>query len=150
MAKTQEKPLSDKRQHFVDEYCSNGGNASQAYKKAYPTAKTGHRQNGQRLITNDYIKEAIKVKLTENKVKNEINVEIQRQETIKLRDAAYDAKQYSAAITANDQLNKHAGFYALDNEQQSQSKALTEAQEAEYKEFIAWKRRQMLRPVKAG
>ena len=30
------KPLSDKRQAFIDEYCINGFNATQAYKKAYP------------------------------------------------------------------------------------------------------------------
>ena len=53
-------------------------------------------------------------------------------------------------IRAQENLGKNVGWFQADNEQQSQSKALTEAQEAEYEEFRVWKHRQMLRPVQAG
>jgi flavin-binding protein dodecin len=53
------KPLTDKRQAFVEEYCNNGYNASEAYKKAYPKVKSGWNKHASRLMTKDDIRQAI-------------------------------------------------------------------------------------------
>lgn len=46
-----DKPLSHKRQAFVEEYCVNGHNATQAYGKAYPDCqKEGWDGHGARLV----------------------------------------------------------------------------------------------------
>ena len=55
-----DKPLSDKRQAFVNEYCINGHNATQAYKKAYPGCNGGWDKLCSRLMGNDGVKAAIK------------------------------------------------------------------------------------------
>ena len=51
--------LSDKHQAFVQAYCNNGYNATKAYKTTYPDCKSGHRQAGNRLLTNGDIRKAI-------------------------------------------------------------------------------------------
>lgn len=51
--------MTDKRQHFVSEYCTNGHNASAAYHIAYPNCKVGWDRLGHRLMGYDEIKQAI-------------------------------------------------------------------------------------------
>jgi phage terminase small subunit len=52
-------PINDKQRAFINEYMINGHNATKAYKKAYPDCKSGHKQNGSRLLTNDDILKTI-------------------------------------------------------------------------------------------
>ena len=139
-----DKPLSDKQEAFCQSYCNNGFNASQAYKKVY-NAKNGWDKHSAKLMVKYGIKERIKDIRAANKAENELTVELQRQVTINLRNEAQTAGNYSAALTANDQLNKHCGFYLADNEQQRERAELDEQQEADLQAFIAWKHRQMLR-----
>ena len=56
---TSTKPLSAPRLHFCRIYVTNGHNGAQAYKEAYPNAKSGHDAHAARLIVNDSIKQEI-------------------------------------------------------------------------------------------
>ncbi len=68
--------LTGKQRLFVDEYCSNGMNASKAYKTAYPDCKTGWRCHGAKNMTKHNIKQAISKYMAENKAKIEHNRDI--------------------------------------------------------------------------
>jgi hypothetical protein len=52
-------PINNKQQAFINEYMVNGHNATQAYVKAYPDAKTGHRASSARLLANVSVSKAI-------------------------------------------------------------------------------------------
>ncbi|KKM05812.1 hypothetical protein LCGC14_1750360 [marine sediment metagenome] len=54
-----ERPLTNKRIHFCAEYTTNGHNASQAYKTAFPRVVSGWNAHGARLIAKDSIKQEI-------------------------------------------------------------------------------------------
>jgi hypothetical protein len=69
-------PLSNKQQAFVGEYCINGLNASEAYRKAYPQAKSGWNAHGARLIAKDSITKAISKINAAKQAKVEYNYEI--------------------------------------------------------------------------
>ena len=138
-------PINDKQEGFCQNYVDNGGNATKAYLDAGYADTKAVRFNACRLITKDNIKDRLKAIVRERKAKSEVTVAIQKQETIKLRDAAYDAKQYSAAITANDQLNKHAGFYLADNLQHAEATALDATLKAELDDYKGHRRLKLLR-----
>ena len=72
--------LSDKRQAFVDEYCKNGYNATQAYKAAYPNCKGGWDKLGPRLMGKDGIKQAIMAKRAKEQAKIDYNYNIAMEE----------------------------------------------------------------------
>ena len=61
--------LSDKQQDFVNEYCSNGYNASKAYKTAYPNSKGEWDKLGPRWRVKEGIKQAIAEKEADKQVK---------------------------------------------------------------------------------
>ncbi|KKM98537.1 hypothetical protein LCGC14_1156940 [marine sediment metagenome] len=55
-----DRPLTLGQIDFVSHICTDAvNNGSLAYQKAYPNCKSGHRQNARRLLTYDYIKQAI-------------------------------------------------------------------------------------------
>lgn len=64
-----DKPLSDKRQSFVNEYCVNDNHVGNAYKKAYPDCNGGWDRLGHRLMKNDEVRAAIQA------IKDETNAE---------------------------------------------------------------------------
>ena len=53
------RPLTNKQEAFCEEYCNNGYNATQAYKKAYPDCKGGWHKLGSRLMAKDGIRTRI-------------------------------------------------------------------------------------------
>lgn len=59
MAKKKTKKLTANRELFCREYIISRS-PSDAYKKAYPNCKSGHRQAGNRLLTNVDVKDFIK------------------------------------------------------------------------------------------
>ncbi len=116
--------MNENRQIFVNTYQTNGYNATQAYKVAYPKCKSGHKQAGQRLLTFVDIKEAI------DKAKKDL------QEWLKggceLCDKLFE-EQYQASVLAKDRTNaircvenkaKNVGYNALDNAQKAEEAKL--------------------------
>ena len=123
--------MNENRQIFINAYLTNGYNATQAYKTAYPNCKSGWSAHGARLIAIGSIKEAI------TKAKEQL------EEWLKggreLCDRLFE-DQYKASITAKDRTNaircvenkaKNVGYYALDNAQRTEQAKLdkTEAKE---------------------
>ena len=81
-----ERP-SIRQMGFVEHFCTDAlNNGSLAYKYAYPLCKSGHRQNAQRLITKDYIKQAIADYKAEIRAKKGFTVE----DVHKLYEGAYE------------------------------------------------------------
>lgn len=123
--------MNENRQIFINAYMTNGYNATQAYKTAYPNCKTGHQQNGSRLMLNVVIKEAI------DKAKEDLKEWLEGGR--KLVDKLF-SDQYKASVSANDRTNavrcvenkaKNVGYYALDNAQRVEQVKLDKAEAAE-------------------
>lgn len=146
MAITQEKA-----ERIAQEYSKTGFlNQEQALLKCGYSPKYVRSGVSRRLYTNTHVLEAIakiKAEIEQETVDNRQYIDNKFKSLLKTCEDKEDRVNASRCL---ENMAKHRGYYAADNEQQSQSKALTEAQEAEYEEFIAWKRRQMLRPVTAG
>ena len=120
--------MTGKQEIFVKEYVENNGNAAEAYKKAYPKCKIGHRQNGYRMLTLDYINNAIVLCRKE--------VESWKEGGRELCDKLF-GDQYQASVIAKDRTNaircienkaKNVGYYALDNEQRVEKREMDERQ----------------------
>jgi len=131
--------MNENRQVFVNAYLTNGYNATQAYKTAYPNCKSGQRQAGQRLLTFVDIKEAV------SKAKEELENWLKGGR--KLVDKLF-SDQYKASIQAKDRGNaircienkaKNVGYYAADNLQRTEQAKLTEQQVKEAKEYAKWR-----------
>ena len=137
--------INDKQEAFCQEYCSNGFNASAAYKIAYPKAKAGHRQNGQRLITKDYIKERI--------VSIKVRIELFRTNTrekvtkhfLTLAKACEENNDRVNLCRCLENLGKNVGWYAEDNAQQAEQSTLDAEQQAQLERYKLWCRAQMLK-----
>ena len=115
--KNNTKPLTDKQQCFVDNYCTNGYNASQAYKIAYPNTKAGHNKLSSRLMANDGIKQAIGTIQAQNKAIVEHNFEIaadmlkQRISYLQPAAAQGNVQAIQAQTTLLRELNDIAGLH---------------------------------------
>ena len=95
------KQLSDKQKAFVFEYCSNGHNASAAYKIAYPASSAkASESNGIRAIRNDRIKKAIMGHMAELQVESSYTIEQYQLELESVRIRAELLKQPSAEVSA--------------------------------------------------
>ena len=123
--------MNENRQIFVNTYLTNGYNATQAYKTAYPNCKSGHQQNGSRMMLNDVIKEAI------SKAKKELEEWLKGGK--ELCDRLFN-ERYVACVAKNDNTNaircvenkaKNVGYYALDNAQKAEQVKLDKAEEEE-------------------
>jgi len=131
--------MNENRQIFVNTYLTNGYNATQAYKTAYPNCKTGHQQSSSKLLLNPVIKKAI------DKAKTELAEWLKGGR--ELVDKLFE-DQYKASVRAKDRGNaircvenkaKNVGYYAEDNAQRTEEAKLTEAQEKEAKRYAKWK-----------
>ena len=134
------KPLTDKQQCFVDNYCTNGYNASQAYRIAYPNTKAGHNKLSSRLMANDGIKQAIGTIQAQNKAVIEHNFEIaadmlkQRISYLQPAAAQGNVQAIQAQTTLLRELNDIAGLHKQRFiDESEQTKALSEAEAAEAK-----------------
>ena len=140
--------MNESRQIFVNTYLTNGYNATQAYKTAYPNCKSGHKQAGSKLLTFVDVKQAV------DKAKKDL------EEWLKggreLCDKLFE-DQYKASVSAKDRTNaircvenkaKNVGYFAEDNAQRTEQAKLTEAEVAEAKEYAKWKLLRGLRTIK--
>ena len=123
--------MNENRQIFINTYLTNGYNATQAYKTAYPNCKSGHQQNGSRMLLNDVVKEAI------DRAKKGLEEWLKGGR--KLCDKLF-SDQYKASITAKDRTNaircvenkaKNVGYYAEDNAQRTEQVKLNEVRREE-------------------
>ena len=128
--------MNENRQIFVNTYMTNGYNATQAYKTAYPNCKSGWNRLGHRLLTFDDIKQAL------SKAKK--GLEDWLKGNRELCDKLF-SERYYACIARNDNTNaircvenkaKNVGYYALDNAQKAEQVKL-EAAEAKEARRIA-------------
>ena len=137
--------MNENRQIFVNTYLTNGYNATQAYKTAYPNCKSGQDRAGHRLLSFVEIKESI------SKAKLEL------QEWLKggrdLCDKLFE-DQYKLSLAAKDRGNaircvenkaKNVGYYAEDNAQKAEQQTLNTEQQALYDDYLAYRRRQLLK-----
>jgi len=140
-----DKPLSDKRQHFVREYCSNGHNASKAYKTAYPGCKNGYDAHGARLVGKDSIRQAI----IEYEAKIELeNVNSREYIDRQFKELVLDCRAKGDRVNLNralENMAKNRGYYAADNAQQTEKTALDAEQQALYDDYLAYRRRLLLK-----
>ncbi len=110
---TKERPLTNKQKAYVIEYCTNGYNASQAYKKVYPKVKSGYNSHGSRMMAKDGIKQAIAKYMTKVEAKGERtreSLDAMYQDTY---DQATTLKQPSAAVSATTGI---ARLYGMDRD----------------------------------
>jgi len=137
--KMTDKPLSDKRKHFVREYCTNGHNGSEAYRIAYPGCKGGWNALASRLLANDSIKQAIIEYEAKIELENENSREyIDRQ----FKEVVLECRLNGDRVNLNralENMAKNRGYYALDNEQRTEQAKLTEAQKEEAKRYAQWR-----------
>ncbi len=123
--------MNENRQIFVNTYLTNGYNATQAYKTAYPNCKSGHDRAGHRMLSFDEIKKAI------DKAKKELKEWLKGGR--ELCDKLFE-DQYNASVVAKDRTNaircvenkaKNVGYYAADNLQRAEQVKLDQAEAAE-------------------
>jgi phage terminase small subunit len=114
-------PINDKQQAFVNEYITNGHNATQAYKKAYPDCKSGHKQAGSRLLTNVDIRQAIDTILDDIGAEAGWNVEIALSKLKDVIKKSMANKQYSSAVSGIVAANR---MFCLDMDTQATDQPL--------------------------
>lgn len=131
--------MTDKQEMFVQEFCNNGFNATEAYKTAYPNCKAGHQQSSSKLLLNPVIREAIEA--------TKKWIESWKEGGKALCDRLF-SQRYEACVAKKDNTNaircienkaKNVGYYALDNAQRTEQDKLTEEQAKEAKEYAKWK-----------
>ena len=111
-------PINENRQCFVDHYCTDAAfNGALAYRMAYPLAKSGHKENAARLLTNDNVLEAIDKKKQEIAERVEITTELCTQRFNDVYEKAIADKDYAAALRAIENHAKNKGYYEADNAQ---------------------------------
>ena len=106
--------MNENRQIFVNTYLTNGYNATQAYKIAYPNAKSGYDRSASSLLRIPVVKEAI------DKAKNELESWLEGGR--ELCDKLF-SERYAACVAKGDNTNaircvenkaKHEGYLAVD------------------------------------
>lgn len=135
--------MNENRQIFVNTYLTNGYNATQAYKTAYPNCKGGWNRLGHRLMTNDDIKKVISEAIEYLKLawKDKINKVISRLQ--KEMDNTTSISSLCLLVNAQkgymDMQAKNQGEYEKDNAQKSEQTKLNEEMALEAKEYAKWK-----------
>lgn len=116
--------MNENRQIFVNTYLTNGYNATQAYKTAYPNCKSGYDRAGSRLLGFVEVKQAIV------KAKNELEEWLNGGR--ELCDKLF-GERYKACVAKNDNTNaircienkaKNVGYLAPDSDQGTERREL--------------------------
>jgi hypothetical protein len=106
---------------FAQGYASNGGNAAEAYRKAYPRCKSAHaaETNGSLLLRNTEVSGRIAELQGEAAARNAITLDGLIQEADAIQKQAVLNNQMSAAISALIAKAKLAGFWVDRSEAQN-------------------------------
>ncbi len=103
--------LTGKQELFIQEYCSNGYNAAQAYKKAYPNCKSGYNAHGAENIAKHSIKQAIDQYKAKIEKKLDLSRESQHAKLKVAYDVALTAKNPAAMTSAIREQNEMLGYH---------------------------------------
>lgn len=131
--------MNENRQIFVNTYLTNGYDATDAYRVAYPKCKSGHQQSGSRLLLVAVVKQSI------DKAKKDLKEWMSNSR--ELCDRLF-RERFEACVAKNDNTNaircvenkaKNVGYYAIDNAQRTEQTKLTEEQEKEAKAYAKWR-----------
>ena len=131
--------MTDKQEHFVQEFCNNGFNATEAYKTAYPACKVGHQQSSSKLLLNPVIREAIEATKKWIESWKEGGRELCDRLFSERYEACVGKKDNTNAIRCLENKAKNVGYYATDNAQRTEQAKLTEEQEKEAKAYAKWR-----------
>lgn len=101
--------MTERQKRFVAEYLKDP-NATKAAKAAGYSTKTAYSQ-GQRLLKNVEISEAVEKRSERALARAEFTVQSHLETLAAIRDAALAEKQYSAATNAEIHRGKVAGFH---------------------------------------
>lgn len=141
--------MNEKRQIFVNTYLTNGYDATDAYRTAYPKCKVGQQQSGSRLLLIAVVKEAIDEANKYIKVawKDRINQVISRaqKEMGKATSVSSLCLLMNAQRGYMDMQAKNRGEYEADNAQKNEQQDLNTEQQALYDDYLAYRRRQLLK-----
>lgn len=111
-------PINDKQREFIAQYLTNGHNASDAYRVAYPKVKSGWNAHGARLIAKDSVKQEIERKRALMEVRSERTVQSIDSMYQTAYDLAQETKQSSSMVSACTGL---ARLYGMDKDNQLQT-----------------------------
>jgi len=123
--------INDKQQCFIDNYMTNGHNASKAYAKAYPDCKTEEsaRKAASRLLTNVDIKAEITRQMAIASGEARYSLELCQLEYEQARQHAQSQRSASAEVSA---ITGKARLYGYDKDssadRDSKTQPLTAAQ----------------------
>ena len=101
--------ISNKHQDFINEYLTNGHNATQAYKKAYPDNKTP-KFSASRLLTNVNVKQAISDKMAKVAEKVDWSIEKSQKMLLETRTRAITLKQPAVEVSSVVAINRLHGM----------------------------------------
>jgi phage terminase small subunit len=121
-------PINDKQQAFINEYLINGHNATKAYAKAYPSCKSGHKENASRLLTKDNIKAAIATKLDKTATKMDVSREKQLERLLSAYDMAVAQKNPQAVRSLLAEINVMQGYQRENAPNQEMEQAIKQRQ----------------------
>ena len=138
--------INDKQKEFILQYCTNGHNASQAYKKAYPNTKGGWNKLSARLMAKEGIKQAISKYMA--KVEHRADVTVDSL-TAKFEETYDFAKKCNQPSAMSGCVTGMARLRGLDKDasDDSQERELTEAEQVEANRYAMWKLSQGKREV---
>ena len=109
--KTKDKPLSNKHKAFVLEYCSNGYNATKAYRTVYKGCSDKTAEvNGCVLLRNTKIKQAIDGFVAETKDKAGWTIELAQQKLIHAHNTAEALNQPAVMVSSIVSINRMFGL----------------------------------------
>ncbi|MFN3961353.1 MAG: terminase small subunit [Fimbriimonadaceae bacterium] len=109
MARLNPHGITDQQERFCQEYVANGGNIAKAYRDA-GYADASARQNGWRLITNEYVQARIEQLQAEAAER----VRVTQDDVLrKLMQMALEghAQQESSVVKCTELLGKHLGMF---------------------------------------
>ena len=114
--------LTLRQQQFCNEYVSNGGNATAAYKAAYNSSNmlpATINRKAKTLMDTGKIRARIDQLTAPAAKKAALTVESHIEELSRLKEAAETAGHFTAAIRAEELRGKAVGFYLKDNNPRS-------------------------------
>lgn len=108
--------LNSKRLIFIEEYLSNGNNATQAYQKVYPKAKNSTcKTNGCLWLQESLVKREIQKIKYKASLRASITVERQLKRLDEIVDESINEKDRQNAIKGLQEQNKLLGLYEFNH-----------------------------------
>jgi phage terminase small subunit len=123
-----DRPLTNKQELFIENYCNNGYNASKAYRDAYPNCKAQHGVMGHENLQKPKIKAAIdayKAKISKKYEHNREKALAYLEEAIEM---ARDQDNISGMVSAVKEMNAISNLHSQTVRQVSDEVVIPEAE----------------------